>query len=182
MPYIKGDFTQQGVAGDVTALVRLNEKRTVKLTLSADDESDNCDISGTVYDALNDKTYNIGSGGGGGGGDSFPVCTITFVNNSNFETALSAGLSSVRIFENNQIIEDTPILEGESSATFTRLYCYYADPSEVVGIGFNQNDPDTVFSNLVNCTIIEEGDWADMIAITDPSADASLTITYSAEL
>ena len=59
MPYNKGDFTQQGVAGDVTALVRLNEKRTVKLTLSADDASDNCDISGTVYDDLNGTTYSI---------------------------------------------------------------------------------------------------------------------------
>ena len=58
----KGDFTQQGIAGDVTSLVRLNEKRTVKLTLSADDASDNCDISGSVIDELNGKTYPIGSG------------------------------------------------------------------------------------------------------------------------
>lgn len=57
--YNKGDFTQQGVAGDVTTLVRLNEKRTVKLTLSADDASDNCDISGSVIDELNNETYPI---------------------------------------------------------------------------------------------------------------------------
>lgn len=62
MPFNKGDFTQQGVAGDVTTMVRLNEKRTVKLTLSSDDASDNCDISGTVIDELNDKTYPIGTG------------------------------------------------------------------------------------------------------------------------
>lgn len=60
--YNKGDFTQQGIAGDVTSLVRLNEKRTVKLTLSADDASDNCDISGSVIDELNGKTYPIGAG------------------------------------------------------------------------------------------------------------------------
>ena len=61
MPYNKGDFTQQGVNGDVSALVRLNEKRVMKVVLSSDDESDNCDISGKVYDLLNGADYNIGS-------------------------------------------------------------------------------------------------------------------------
>lgn len=62
MPYNKGDFTQQGVAGDVSALVRLNEKRVMKVVLSSDDESDNCDISGAVYDLLNNEVYPIGAG------------------------------------------------------------------------------------------------------------------------
>ena len=62
MPYNKGDFTQQGVNGDVSALVRLNEKRVMKVVLSSDDESDNCDISGKVYDLLNGTSYDIGSG------------------------------------------------------------------------------------------------------------------------
>ena len=62
MPYNKGDFTQQGVAGDVSALVRLNEKRVMKVVLSSDDESDNCDISGAVYDLLNEEVYPIGAG------------------------------------------------------------------------------------------------------------------------
>ena len=66
MPYNKGDFTQQGVNGDVSALIRLNEKRVMKVVLSSDDESDNCDISGKVYDLLNGTSYDIGSGGGGG--------------------------------------------------------------------------------------------------------------------
>ena len=62
MPYNKGDFTQQGVAGDVSALVRLNEKRVMKVVLSSDDESDNCDISGAVTDLLNNEVYPIGAG------------------------------------------------------------------------------------------------------------------------
>ena len=66
MPYDKGDFTQQGINGDVSALVRLNEKRVMKVVLSSDDESDNCDISGKIYDLLNGTSYDIGSGGGGG--------------------------------------------------------------------------------------------------------------------
>ena len=77
MPYNKGDFTQQGINGDVSALVRLNEKRIVKVVLSSDDESDNCDISGKVYDLLNGTSYDIGSGGGGGGGDDFIGAKVT---------------------------------------------------------------------------------------------------------
>ena len=74
MPYDKGDFTEQGINGAVTALVRLNDKRVVKMALSSDDESDNCDISGKVYDLLNGTSYDIGSGGGGGG------TLITFID------------------------------------------------------------------------------------------------------
>ena len=59
MPYNKGDFTEQGVAGDVTALVRLNDKRIVKMVLSSDDESSNVDVAGTVYDYLNGETYPL---------------------------------------------------------------------------------------------------------------------------
>ena len=61
MPYDKGDFTQQGINGDVSAVVRLNEKRVMKVVLSSDDESDNCDISGAVYDLLNGTSYSVGS-------------------------------------------------------------------------------------------------------------------------
>ena len=73
MPYDKGDFTQQGVNGDVSALVRLNEKRVMKVVLSSDDESDNCDISGAVYDLLNGESYTIGS--------TTPTGTITITEN-----------------------------------------------------------------------------------------------------
>ena len=60
MPYNKGDFTQQGINGDVSALVRLNDKRVVKMVLSSDDESSNVDVTGTVYDYLNGETYPLG--------------------------------------------------------------------------------------------------------------------------
>lgn len=72
MPYDKGDFTQQGINGDVSALVRLNEKRVMKVVLSSDDESDNCDISGAVYDMLNGESYSVGSE---------PTGTITITSN-----------------------------------------------------------------------------------------------------
>ena len=86
MPYDKGDFTQQGINGDVSALVRLNEKRVMKVVLSSDDESDNCDISGKVYDLLNGTEYDLGSGGGG---LELLKTQLTFVN----ENDISANVS-----------------------------------------------------------------------------------------
>lgn len=61
MPFNKGDFTQQGVAGHVNANLRLNEKRLVSIDLTSDEEAEGCTIAGTVTDLLNDKVYNIGS-------------------------------------------------------------------------------------------------------------------------
>lgn len=74
MPYNKGDFTQQGVNGVVTALVRLNDKRVVKMALSSDDESSNVNVVGTVYDYLNGETYPLGG--------STPTGTITITENT----------------------------------------------------------------------------------------------------
>lgn len=57
----KGDFTQQGVDGHVTATLRLNEKRLVNIDLTSNEEAEGCTIAGTVTDLLNDKVYPIGS-------------------------------------------------------------------------------------------------------------------------
>ena len=129
MPYVKGDFTQQGINGDVSALVRLNEKRVMKVVLSSDDESDNCDISGKVYDLLNGTSYDIGSGVSGnieitengeninvapyatatvnvsgGGGLTGPLCVLT-IHNTN-TTPIEGegtpyGLRSVDVYDND---------------------------------------------------------------------------------
>ena len=56
----KGDFTQQGIDGDVSALIRLNDKRIVKLALSSDDEDSSITISGTVFDTLNNIETPLG--------------------------------------------------------------------------------------------------------------------------
>lgn len=62
MPFNKGDFTQQGVAGHVNANLRLNEKRLVNIDLTSNEEAEGCTINGTVKDLLNDKVYPIGAG------------------------------------------------------------------------------------------------------------------------
>lgn len=62
MPFNKGDFTQQGVAGHVNANLRLNEKRLVNIDLTSNEEAEGCTIAGSVTDLLNNKVYGIGSG------------------------------------------------------------------------------------------------------------------------
>ena len=114
MPYNKGDFTQQGINGDVSALVRLNEKRVMKVVLSSDDESDNCDISGKVYDLLNGTSYDIGSGGGGGG--DLTTAQVTITNNKNVEIA-STELASVYPDDNYYLTGWA--VEANSSTDFT---------------------------------------------------------------
>lgn len=93
MPYNKGDFTQQGVAGHVNANLRLNEKRLVNIDLTSNEEAEGCTITGTVTDLLNDKVYNIGSGGGGGGGDEMLKTTMTLNNKTANTIRLSAVLT-----------------------------------------------------------------------------------------
>lgn len=89
MPYNKGDFTQQGVAGDVSALVRLNEKRVMKVVLSSDDESDNCDVSGAVYDLLNGTSYPLGG--------SEPTGTINITENGTGIDVAQYALADVNV-------------------------------------------------------------------------------------
>ena len=62
MPYDKGDFTQQGVAGHVNAILRLNEKRLVGIDLTSNEEAEGCTIAGAVYDLLNNEVYPVGAG------------------------------------------------------------------------------------------------------------------------
>ena len=108
MPYNKGDFTQQGINGDVSALVRLNEKRVMKVVLSSDDESDNCDISGKVYDLLNGTSYDIGSGGGD---ISLKHMTFNLVNNYDEPLALTEGTFT--------LLGCVPIIDGKLISTFS---------------------------------------------------------------
>ena len=171
MPYNKGDFTQQGINGDVSALVRLNEKRVMKVVLSSDDESDNCDISGKVYDLLNGTSYDIGSGGGGGG-DSILKCTITFINDSADEQYIDHYIGACEFISNNVIIANIDSVLPNESATYTGVY---VKDGEQYLIGYNSENIE--LTNIVNCEVITTGDWEGYISPIDPTLDSSFTIT-----
>lgn len=108
----KGDFTQQGVDGHVTATLRLNEKRIVNIDLTSNEEAEGCTIAGTVTDLLNDKVYPIGSAPSGNieiteNGENInvaPYATAT-VNVSGGGGLKTANITFVPTFPNGEIFE-----------------------------------------------------------------------------
>lgn len=180
MPYNKGDFTQQGVNGDVSALVRLNEKRVVKVVLSSDDESDNCDISGKVYDLLNGTSYDIGSGGGGGGG--VPMCKLTVLADGANSTTPDPQTGSVVIY-NNLLQSSSIIIAGDSIEIYSPYA--YQNSTYIVSYfsvsGYNtEAEAIASVTNLNNISVLayqtETEFWYIILVVTNPALPSSATI------
>lgn len=199
MPYNKGDFTQQGVAGHVNANLRLNEKRLVNIDMTSNEEAEGCTITGTVKDLLNDKVYPIGSGVSGnieitentaegepldiaqyatatvnvsGGGGDIPLLTVTF--NSSSPSTFGDDTLTNR-YDNNLLY--TQQLDLDVGITTVQYMGVLIAPDTVLGLAF-YSTPATV-TDLVNCTFIEGGGDPNMILITDPSQNSSVTITIA---
>ena len=194
MPYDKGDFTEQGINGAVTALVRLNDKRVVKMALSSDDESSNVDVTGTVYDYLNGETYplggstptgtititengtgidvaqyrlaNVNVSGGGGGGD-VPTCEVTLIPS---EDTINFSLDNPSYCIDNYAL--TPPSTVSLQTTLTCLYVYF-------GVGyvvtmFPATGSILVASDAVNCAWDSDNLG---IRVTDGTQPSSITLT-----
>lgn len=171
----KGDFTQQGVAGHVNANLRLNEKRLINIDMTSNEEAEGCTITGTVKDLLNDKVYNIGSGGGGGG---MPFLTATIINNTDYDLSNVTTCAPKAEYgvDFNQIPVPATITEIKEY-----LYEFMGNDSYIVRLNFEGVGVSQVtisYSNLVNCTLNQANGWLD---ITDPSENASATLTLTRE-
>lgn len=195
MPYNKGDFTQQGINGDVSALVRLNDKRVVKMVLSSDDESSNVDVTGTVYDYLNGETYPLGGSTPTGtititengtgidvaqyaladvnvsGGSGIPTCEITVVLSGGADPQISlfTDTLSYRLVNNGLVAVQSPIL------TETTLTCPYMnfDPFYLASL-YVAPASTIAATDAVNCTWNSD-DY--IIMVTDPTRSSSITLT-----
>lgn len=197
MPYNTGDFTQQGIAGYVNGGLLLNNKRDVTARVSTDEESagiDSVDIK--IKDRLNNIEYhitgeNLSEGEnviGGGGGVNNPIIHLNFGNIANDNDFY---LSAPLLHENNINYSQsamTDILEifGENGVDMYTNYYISQDVeygimiftiqpygSIIAQSGFT---PDVSFihvTDMVNCTA--DGS---IIAITDPTQNASCTIAY----
>lgn len=189
MPFNKGDFTQQGVAGHVNANLRLNEKRLVSIDLTSDEEAEGCTITGTVTDLLNDKVYGIGSGVSGNieitengeninvaqyatatvnvsGGGSFPMCTATIINTD------AGGAQTMLNYEDGKLLF-TPFEENTTTVCHF-LYQYYPviEDSQYVNVSCDAwNISAEAISNLVNLSFTNGA-----LVVTDPTLDSSITI------
>ena len=194
MPYNKGDFTQQGINGDVSALVRLNEKRVMKVVLSSDDESSNVDVTGTVYDYLNGETYPLGgstptgtititeNGEGidvaqyryadvsvsGGGGITLNYCEITLVNNS------AADLDCPVTVINNGGIEGRINVTANSSLTVISPY-HNLEDGTFLDI-YTDDYSNFALSSAVNCEV--NSDFGNLAPI-DNTTNSSCTVTFT---
>lgn len=206
MPFNKGDFTQQGVAGHVNANLRLNEKRLVNIDLTSNEEAEGCTIAGTVTDLLNDKVYPIGSAPSGnieitentaegesldisqyatatvnvaGGGGELIGCNVTIINDDDEPKEATVGPCY------HTDLFNAVTVELEPNETYTNLLFLYQGDYEITHL--NSNVPigeitSGSFTNLVNCTLDYEEDdrvyWTIVpIDITKPS---SVTISIKA--
>lgn len=204
MPFNKGDFTQQGVAGHVNANLRLNEKRLVNIDLTSNEEAEGCTITGTVTDLLNDEVYPIVSAPSGnieitentaepldisqyatatvnvsgGGGLPEKILTVTLINPEN------ADVGDIPLIATDftlPIPEDVTYPYTAYSLYYIGRRIYAEQLEEILcdASVFNTN----LFTNLVNCSLMHETSddnviWG--IAITDPTLRASLTIDVRA--
>ena len=204
MPFNKGDFTQQGVAGHVNANLRLNEKRLVNIDMTSNEEAEGCTIAGTVTDLLNDKVYPIGSAPSGNieiteNGENInvaPYATAT-VNVSGGDNALcnitlidteSETLSTDLLLLNEDLtVANVPDLSYP--ATVYGLYKYISRQNKYYVYDLAEFETTTatfsndLFTNLVNCEIESEASgtytyWG--IHVLDNSKPSSLTINTMA--
>lgn len=141
MPFNKGDFTQQGVAGHVNANLRLNEKRLVNIDMTSNEEAEGCTITGTVTDLLNNEVYNIGSGASGkititengtdidvaryrladvnvsgGGGETYEIRQVNVENNTDVDAYLLYSTYTIVGGDNVFTIKQNTPLPNQSSS------------------------------------------------------------------
>ena len=136
----KGDFTQQGVAGQVNANLRLNEKRLVNIDLTSNEEAEGCTITGTVKDLLNNQVYGIGSGDGADLIDERRKLTYNRYHLFQKPVALNSWLDNVVIYESNDKVNyryfiDVEALKNSGGNTV------YVDKSSAGSDSGTQSDP-----------------------------------------
>lgn len=192
MPYDKGDFTQQGVNGDVSAVVRLNDKRVVKMVLSSDDESSNVDVQGTVYDYLNGETYPLGG--------TTPTGTITITENGDYDVSeyrsrsvsVSGGLSFTELEFTDDTISDRYV----SVLTIAELYTasqngmlgFTVTDNNLNKLNFVHNIPHCItvlnyiegiyMGYVVPMTYNDNLTWEDIIEIVPDDGTGNLVLGY----
>lgn len=131
--------------------------------------------SNLIVDKLEDIYNNISSGGGGGG---MPFLTATIINNTDYD--LSNVTTCAPKAEYGVDFNQIPV-PATSTEIKEYLYEFMGDDSYIVrlyfeGVGVSQVT--ISYSNLVNCTLNQADGWLD---ITDPSENASATLTLTRE-
>ena len=137
MPYDKGDFTQQGINGHVSAVVRLNEKRLVNIDLTSNENAQGCTITGTVTDMLNNIVYDLTPPAA----DSLELLTtqtlgaISTTSTSGEDTGFDASIPNVSDYELILImIENNSPSEGHHVVTYQAIWRYVTANTDFLGL------------------------------------------------
>ena len=109
--------------------------------------------------------YRALNGGGGGGGVSYKKLSVHFVNTSTYACPINP--NPVDIVNDELCNIYNPIIPKNQTADFDFLYIY--DQGDY-GIAFQTNIIGS--SDAVNCTYD-----TNYVTITDPTKDASITLT-----
>lgn len=124
-------------------------------------------------DKLNHMEEGI-EGGGGGGSLLNKKITITMNNSAN---PIRMWESSYFISENGYVTKGT-IEMPPNSQVVQDVMIPMSDETYYFDLPMVNNGETVSASNLVNCTFNYDGQYQDLV-VTDPTEDASVTITYS---
>lgn len=166
MPFNKGDFTQQGVAGHVNANLRLNEKRLVNIDLTSNEEAEGCTITGTVKDLLNDKVYAIGSGVSG---------NIEITENGENINVAPYATATVNVSGGGVELLKTQLTvvnENDTSANISPDIMLH-------GYSVNLHEFSDVAPNSLGTNIDENGDFAIQLSSLLPTISANTTMIFN---
>lgn len=137
MPYDKGDFTQQGINGHVSATVRLNEKRLVNIDLTSNENAQGCTITGTVTDMLNNIVYDLTPPAA----DSLELLTtqtlgaISTTDTSGVDTGFDASIPNATDYDLILIIiENSSPSDGHHVATYQTVWRYVTGNTNLTGL------------------------------------------------
>lgn len=112
---------------------------------------------------------------GSGGGFANPKCTLTVINNSGNVAYLAMGINT---YNDENVIYIMSDDEGAVPANTTKIVDIVSIPhvidNDLIWSEYIVDAPGPVASDLVNCTFSST-----LLEITDPTQDASLTLTIS---
>ena len=127
------------------------------------------------FDVAAYKSVNVNVSGGGGGSLLNKKISITIIDSagslrmweSHYFISENGYVTkgTVEVPANSQIVQDVMIPMANDETYYFDLPM--VNPSETVSA-----------SNLVNCTFNYDGEYQDLV-VTDPTVDASVTLTYS---
>ena len=105
-------------------------------------------------------------------GDSIPKCTVSITNNTDVHIYIEDIFGDTRCIESGYILVNPASTPPNETTTYTLMY---VKDEDFYYIGYNSEN--STLTNMVNCEVIEEGDWTGYISPIDETLDSSFSLT-----